>query len=408
MSINTGVINGYAINASGAGSTVSDAIAYTAKFSDAIVGTEIASNTDTGVLGDSMVTTRVLTLVEDTSEFSDVLDVVAIVATTEETSVLSDTLDSVNTSQVDVGDTAALGDAAIGVRVIAENLADGGVLGDTLVYGTTVEHIADTAQLTDSADYVSTLSTSSLDTGQLGDELTVVLTGDLADGGVLGDTMVIATTIVVDASEAGVLGDVVGDVGTGIVDVVEIGVLGDVLAGVLTGAVTDVADELVIYEALYSPSGVDGRSGLGMGDVWTCSAATWAMSRHTGLDITSRTGIYAVGPSGLYAIGDTYADSRIQTGHLHFGAAIKKRVPYLYILGDSDAAIEVDVTAESGGVRGTYNYVAKADTTTAGTTVRVNVGKKLTSTYYQFGLEGTGRAEFFGCEAVVDATQRRI
>jgi hypothetical protein len=405
--INEGQINAVPINsaAAEAGNVVDVVEGLNAEFTELLGGTMIEDTLETAVLNDSIEQARVFTVVE--SAILGEVFVTVTAADLTETAVLNDSLDSVKEAVADVVETARLNDAAEHQVLVRTDFADSAIVLDTLDYGNTIVDVLDVAQVGDSADKLVTVRELVVETGQLDDLLLVSVFEDLVDGGFVSETLTITPLIVVDTSETAVLDDLLIDVSIARSDVVETAVLNDILGTVLL-AVTDVSDEAYIYEAIYSPSGVDGSTGIGMDNVWTCSATGWAMSRHTGMDVTSRTGAYAVGPSGLYSVDTTYADSRFETGHLHFGAAIKKRVPYLYVLGNSDETLNVDVTAELAGVRGTYSYTAKEDTTTTGTTVRVDVGKRLTSSYFKFGFDSTGRSEIFGCEAVVAPTQRRI
>jgi hypothetical protein len=169
----------------------------------------------------------------------------------------------------------------------------------------------------------------------------------------------------------------------------------------------DVREQAYLASWAY-PVGGTYAGGWADSDVWTANVGVWGMSRYADTGITDQGTRYAVSDGGLFEVGDVDENLMLKTGGIDFDTPIKKRVRNVYVMGQHDVPLTVTVTAEVKGTRATHAYTTKADNAAEGTTVRADLGKGFNSSFYQFQIDSTGKANLFGGKAHVNSTRRAI
>lgn len=371
---------------------------------------------ETAVLNDSVVTASYLLEYETAVVISNYTDYfVKMAQDVLETAAFSDSLDNIRQSIFDSTEVAViLSDYYEAQRIVTADLLD---LTPALAlsYAWPDDNFADA--LDDPAVIISTVTPWTIAVL----EVTEGLVGsDAAYPNAYADLLdptkpvvvsyigpVVVSAVLADPVPAAATSDVSLGEDTRYVDVQDTAVLKSTADYITT--LREAVFEVAYLESwISSPSGTDAESGWSSEDTWTCETSGWAMSRHTNTTITNRGKRFAVSDNGLFEESAAFVGARVETGYMDFGVSNKKRIPHVYISGSYDAPITVDVTAEVDGVRGTYTYVPLVDITNVPTVVRVDIGKKICSSYYKFGLTSTGKADFFGCEARATAVQRRV
>jgi hypothetical protein len=325
-----------------------------------------------------------------------------------ETAVLNDGYTTLRTTRIDfVDDAVVLSNYYELLRVVTTDLLDTAELGSLITEGAPPADLLDVAVVTSITTPRSILYTDVLEGLAGGDDIfpasyfsqldtavVVSAIGPVAVGADLSDTAVVTSLVTLG-----------GDTQT--VDVLEQAEFESFITTQLT-VIEAVFETAYLESWISSPDGTDAQSGWSSEDAWTCDTGGWAMSRHTNVGITNRGVRFAVSEDGLFEEDTTFVAARIETGYMDFATANKKRISNIYMHGSYVAPISVDVTAEVNGVRMTYKYTPLTDITGVPTVVRVDVGKKICSSYYKFGVDTTGRAELFMCDALTTAVQRKI
>jgi hypothetical protein len=361
--LNSSIINGSAINgyASGFVPTI-----FTDDFTDYVVLTDALSEVQ-------------VVVVRDTAVLSDSIELLPYINSVLDSAVLSDSVAFEATASTDVVDAA--------------------VLNDTFEMSLGSNNVLDTAVLNDTVSQTLRAVTLVADTARLGDSAVSGRVDDVLDSAVLNDTFSVMANFVYDAVDAAVLNDSAVLKSEMLVDIRDLVSANDaVYENVIAG--NDAVAYAYLNDRLTTQTTQD--------DCWSSEVSGWAMSRHTGNDITARTDRFAVSPTGLWEVGDTGGASKIVTGEFNFGSSRKKRVDCLWARGMYEGALNVSVSAEVNGRRETYEYTAKPDITDNPTVVRVNFGRGFNSMFYQFTLAPTGQSTLFGCDANAKAMRRRI
>jgi len=389
MSINSGPINGQAINAAAGGvSNPTEDVADVIEGIDSLEIVVFQTVIEVAELGDAVDTsTTQLNLVEEAIITDAAVPQVTGKVTSEEVAELNDATESTVYVQQDVAEVGDLADA-VDPPPPAEILAESAELNDATVGGVTRElNVAEVADLAD-AVYAPVYE-------------------DVADVADLADAVSTSNAEALYLAEVADLADGVVVAGDLITDIAEVGELNDVLTFNRTSRID--ANEAADLDDWYAASaGAVGDSGYGLDDVWTANLSSWAMSRYSGLDIDQRDSRYAVSASGLYEVSVSYAAARIETGTMLFGTSETKRLSNVYVYGEHDGTMTLDITGDVRGAQATNTYTPMARNQSDPKAIRVSIGKGYSSNYYKVTVNTTGRAELFNMGLPIAESQRRI
>jgi len=124
---------------------------------------------------------------------------------------------------------------------------------------------------------------------------------------------------------------------------------------------------------------------------WCLNIENNAVTRYSGLAITSGSRGYVTTASGVYMVGGAEAiEAHIDLGKTNFGADELKSVPTCYLGVSSDTPMELRVsTPDNADCR----YEARSSSTDM-RIQRVDIGKGLRSNWYEFSLYNTEGSDF--------------
>jgi hypothetical protein len=421
MSINSGVINGSAIN--GVAGAISipqvDAADFPAIITSDVALTVLAFNDERDAVPAVITNPEPpqsvwLRVHDDPAAVTSDINAFIIKATVRDTAVVISSANTLLVAKQTTRDAAIITSAVISAVFIREDAADAvaAVITSAVDIDSIITVVRDPAIITSAV--ATTLRTSRLTVR----DTAIIASGVSADATVLIARDSVAAVIVSNASPVGYLYEIARDADAAVVTSAAVDLLtgGLVVRDAFVGVSRALPFSLIrsdIREQAYLASWVSLEGGSYAGgwatsDVWTANVDTWGMSRYISTGITNQGTRWAVSDGGLFEVGATDEDLLLKTGFMDFKSPVKKRISNVYLMGVHDNPLSVTATAEVKGTRATHNYITKVDNAAEGTTVRADLGKGFNSTFYQFQIGSVGRANLFGGEALMADTRRKI
>lgn len=143
-------------------------------------------------------------------------------------------------------------------------------------------------------------------------------------------------------------------------------------------------------------------------DAWTANTVTWAMSYYVDFPFESLAGGFAAAATGVHTPAEASLPWQIVTGKLDFATPKRKRMAYVYGVGEHDDPLTLVVAGDLHGRLAAHEYTQMPREADDVRTVRCAVGRGFCSNYYQLTVSSAAPALLLGMEAAVYVSERRI
>ncbi|MGB1650242.1 MAG: hypothetical protein ACPHEP_04390 [Acidimicrobiales bacterium] len=359
-----------------------------------------APTTDTAEMVDG-VTLVAVSALREVGELNDSTEDKTTPIVTESVQV-SDTVTPVVQAVRTVSETATAQDRVVGGARIAHTERDIAELNDSSTGAARIS-LRDVATLSDTTSPTQVMRRTLREVGELNDNIYWPLQVTASESAELNDSVEFAVRATHIEREVGTLNDSILETANNVISVRDTAELNDSTAVTLTTIA-------VLREVAY-PSDI--ATPPTYGRAYTASVANWAMSTFSNFPFSTMAGNLAAGENlwRLDAADDYGTDitSTIKTGVIDFGSSRTKRLSALYVAGESNAPMDLSVTADVDGSQETYEYSLELRDQDNYRNNRALIGKGFRGRYAQFALSATAvDFKVLSAEADTATSHRRL